>query len=82
MLAETVDAVIGTGTHRDTYEVEIADPAGKPIAVLRIANDGAGFAAARRDRRGGARAAGGGVHGGQPQLRDRGETSSDCGTRT
>jgi hypothetical protein len=32
MLAETVDAVIGTGTHRDTHEVEIADPAGKPIA--------------------------------------------------
>ena len=23
MLAETVDAVIGTGTHRDTHEVEI-----------------------------------------------------------
>ena len=43
MLAETVDAVIGTGTHRDTHEVEIADPAGKPIAVLRIANDSAGF---------------------------------------
>jgi hypothetical protein len=44
MLAETVDAVIGTGTHRDTREVEIADTAGKPIAVLRISNDSAGFA--------------------------------------
>jgi hypothetical protein len=44
MLAETVDAVIGTGTHRDTHEVEIADPAGKPLAVLRIGNDSAGFA--------------------------------------
>ncbi|MFY9650404.1 IS110 family transposase [Trebonia sp.] len=43
MLAETVDAVIGTGTHRDTHEVEIADAAGKPIAVLRISNDSAGF---------------------------------------
>ena len=29
MLAETVDAVIGTGTHRDSHEVEIADPAGQ-----------------------------------------------------
>ena len=43
MLAETVDAVIGTGTHRDTHEVEIADAAGKPIAALRISNDSAGF---------------------------------------
>ena len=43
MLAETVDAVIGTGTHRDTHEVEIADTAGKPIAVLPISNDSAGF---------------------------------------
>jgi len=44
MLAETVDAVIGIDTHRDTHEVEIADPAGRPIAVLRIGNDSAGFA--------------------------------------
>jgi transposase len=43
MLAETVDAVIGTGTHRDSHEVEIADAAGKPIAVMRIGNDSAGF---------------------------------------
>jgi transposase len=43
MLAETVDAVIGTGTHRDTREVEIADAAAKPLAVLRISNDSAGF---------------------------------------
>jgi len=43
MLAETVDAVIGIDTHRDTHEVEIADPAGKPIAVLQISNDSAGF---------------------------------------
>ena len=44
MLAEVVDAVIGIDTHRDTHEVEIADPAGKPIAVMRIGNDSAGFA--------------------------------------
>jgi transposase len=43
MLAEAVDAVIGIDTHRDTHEVEIADPAGKPIATLRIGNDSAGF---------------------------------------
>jgi transposase len=44
MLAETIDAVIGIDTHRDSHEVEIADPEGRPIAVLRIGNDSAGFA--------------------------------------
>jgi transposase len=44
MLAEVVDAVIGIDTHRDSHEVEIADPAGKPIAALQIANDSGGFA--------------------------------------
>jgi transposase len=44
MLAEVTDAVIGIDTHRDSHEVEIADPAGKPIATLRIGNDSAGFA--------------------------------------
>jgi transposase len=44
MLAGVVDAVIGIDTHRDTHEVEIADPAGKAIAVMRIGNDSAGFA--------------------------------------
>jgi transposase len=44
MLAEVVDAVIGIDTHRDSHEVEIADAAGKPIAVMRIGNDSAGFA--------------------------------------
>ena len=43
MLAETVDAVIGIDTHRDSHEVEIADPAGRPIATMRIGNDSAGF---------------------------------------
>ena len=44
MLAETVDAVIGTGTHRDSREVEIADRTGQPIETMRIGNDSAGFA--------------------------------------
>jgi hypothetical protein len=44
MLAETVDAVIGIDTHRDSHEVEIADPAGKPVMTMRIGNDSAGFA--------------------------------------
>ena len=44
MLAGVVDAVIGIDTHRDSHEVEIADSAGKPVAVLRIGNDSAGFA--------------------------------------
>jgi transposase len=44
MLAEVVDAVVGTGTHRDSHEVEIADAAGKPVVTMRISNDSAGFA--------------------------------------
>jgi transposase len=44
MLAEVVDAVIGIDTHRDSHEVEIADPAGRPVAVMRIGNDSGGFA--------------------------------------
>ena len=44
MLAEVVDAVVGIDTHRDTHQVEIADPAGTPIATMRISNDSAGFA--------------------------------------
>jgi transposase len=43
MLAETVDAVIGIDTHRDTHEVEIADAAGKPIATMQVSNDSGGF---------------------------------------
>ena len=43
MLAETVDAVIGIDTHRDSHEVEIADPAGTPVMTMRIGNDSAGF---------------------------------------
>jgi len=44
MLAEAVDAVIGIDTHRDTHEVEIADATGRPIAVMQVSNDSAGFA--------------------------------------
>ena len=43
MLAETVDAVIGIDTHRDSHEVEIADAAGRPITTMRIGDDSAGF---------------------------------------
>jgi len=43
MLAETVDAVTGIDTHRDTHEVEIADAAGRPIATMQTGNDSAGF---------------------------------------
>ena len=43
MVAEMVDAVIGIDTHRDSHEVEIADPRGTPIATTRIGNDSAGF---------------------------------------
>ena len=72
MLAEVVDAVIGTGTHRDSHEVEIADPAGRPVAAMRIGNDSAGFArllAAIAEVAPGPRVAV--SHRGQPQLRDR-----------
>ena len=44
MLAECVDAVVGVDTHRDTHEVEIASPAGTPIATITISNDSAGYA--------------------------------------
>jgi hypothetical protein len=67
MLAETVDAVIGIDTHRDSHEVEIADAAGRPIAAMRIDNDSAGFTrllAAITEMAPGPR--GSGLHGGQP----------------
>ena len=43
MLAETVDAVIGIDTHRDSHEVEIADATGKPLTTMQVSNDNAGF---------------------------------------
>jgi hypothetical protein len=44
MLSETVDAVVGVDTHRDTHEAEIAAPTGAPIAVCSIDNDTTGYA--------------------------------------
>jgi transposase len=38
MLAEVAGAVVGTDTHRDSHEVEIADAAGKPVTMMRIGN--------------------------------------------
>lgn len=46
MLAETVDAVVGGDTHRDTHTLEIASAVGAPISTLTISNDVAGYAAA------------------------------------
>jgi hypothetical protein len=44
MLAEVIDAVIGTGTHRDSHEVEIAGAAGKLITTMQVSNGNGGFA--------------------------------------
>lgn len=46
MLAETVDAVVGVDTHRDTHEIEIAHPTGAVIAVRSVSNDTSGYAEA------------------------------------
>jgi hypothetical protein len=43
MLAEVIDTVIGIDIQRDSHEVEIAGPAGRPVAAMRISNDSAGF---------------------------------------
>ena len=43
MLAETVDAVIGGDTHRDTHTLEIATPVGTPIAAVTVSNDTGGY---------------------------------------
>ena len=46
MLAEVVDAVVGGDTHLDTHTLEIATPAGVPIATVTVGNDPVGYAAA------------------------------------
>ncbi|MDV6297472.1 IS110 family RNA-guided transposase [Rhodococcus aetherivorans] len=46
MLAESVDAVIGGDTHRDTHALEMTAPNGTTLATLTITNDTAGFAEA------------------------------------
>ncbi len=43
MLAELIDAVVGADTHRDTHELEIAQPSGAPIDVCSISNDTRGY---------------------------------------
>lgn len=43
MLADVTDAVIGVDTHRDTHQVEIAQPSGAAIATTSIANTETGF---------------------------------------
>jgi transposase len=43
-LAETVDAVIGVDTHRDTHHAEIAWPSGAVIAACSVGNTSAGYA--------------------------------------
>jgi transposase len=44
MLAETVDAVIGVDTHRDTHHAEIAHPSGAVIAACSVPNTSSGYA--------------------------------------
>src|SRR5579863_1469355 len=44
MLTETVDAVIGVDTHRDTHHAEIAWPSGAVIAACSFSSSSAGCA--------------------------------------
>src|SRR5579863_1823986 len=44
MLTETVDAVIGVDTHRDTHHAEIAWPSGAVIAACSFSSSSAGYA--------------------------------------
>src|SRR3954471_23960857 len=46
MLADTINAVVGGDTHRDSHALEIASPTGTPIATVEIDNDEPGFAQA------------------------------------
>src|ERR1041385_3601955 len=43
MLADTVDAVIGVDTHRDTHHAEIAHPSGAVIATCSVPNTSSGY---------------------------------------
>lgn len=45
IVAESVDAVIGADTHRDTHTVEMCGPTGITIATITVPNTRAGFAA-------------------------------------
>lgn len=44
MLADTIDAVIGVDTHRDTHHAEIAHPTGALIATCAVPATSAGYA--------------------------------------
>ncbi|WP_433219942.1 hypothetical protein ACQP00_16610 [Dactylosporangium sp. CS-047395] len=46
VVAEQFDVVVGGDTHLDTHTLEMASPAGVPLATLQISNDADGFAAA------------------------------------
>jgi transposase len=46
MLADTVDAVVGVDTHRDTHALDMCTPTGAMVAACTVDNDDAGFAAA------------------------------------
>jgi len=48
MLAETIDAVIGGDTHRDTHALEMCSPTGATLSTLEVSNTDAGFAQAMR----------------------------------
>jgi transposase len=43
MVADIADAVLGVDTHRDTHEIELANPTGRALATLAIPNSDAGF---------------------------------------
>lgn len=43
MPVEVVDAIVVVNTHRDTREVQLASPAGTPIATVSISKDSAGY---------------------------------------
>lgn len=43
MLTDVVDAIVEINSHRDTYEVQLATPAGTPIATVAVRKDTAGY---------------------------------------
>lgn len=43
ILAETIDAVIGGDTHRDTHALEMCSPTGATLTTLEITNTNAGY---------------------------------------
>lgn len=43
ILTDVVDAIVEINSHRDTYEVQLATPAGTPIATVSVRKDTAGY---------------------------------------